>query len=161
MSHPFTQQIMTILNHHFGQSADDIYDKSSLLQYLNIKTKSATRGSKARGSFANLYALYVLVEDYIWHDFHKEGNYTSYEGAKFSDLFKRQRELPFGSKLQNHALNHRVNQEFTKYFSQVEYIPILRDVDTNWGAPIFSTAYNERLPAFSHGCIACSSLCLS
>ena len=131
MSHPFTQQIMTILNHHFGQSADDIYDKSSLLQYLNIKTKSATRGSKARGSFANLYALYVLVEDYIWHDFHKEGNYTSYEGAKFSDLFKRQRELPFGSKLQNHALNHRVNQEFTKYFSQVEYIPILRDVDTN------------------------------
>jgi hypothetical protein len=96
---------------------------------LNIKTKSATRGSKARGSFANLYAVYVLIEDYVNHRFDKEGDYSSYEGAKFLNLFERQRELPFGSRLQNHALNHRMNEEFRKYFSQVEYIPILRDVD--------------------------------
>lgn len=111
--------------------AEDIYEKSPLLQYLNIKTKSAVRGSKARGSFANLYAIYVLVEDYVNHGFDKEGDYSSYEGARFSNLLKRQRELPFGSKLQNHALNHRMNQEFRKHFSQVEYIPILRDVETS------------------------------
>ncbi len=35
------------------------------------------------------------------------------------------------------------------------------DLDSAWGAPVFNTTYNERLPAFSHGCMACSSLCLS
>jgi hypothetical protein len=39
--------------------------------------------------------------------------------------------LPFGRKLQNHALNHRLNEEFRKFFPQVTYIPILRDVQTN------------------------------
>jgi hypothetical protein len=57
--------------------------------------------------------------------------YTKYEGAIFTDLFKRQRELPFGKKLQNHALNHRMNQEFKKYFLTCDYIPILRELKTN------------------------------
>lgn len=39
--------------------------------------------------------------------------------------------MPFGTKLQNHALNHRLNEEFRKYFPTVEYIPILRDSVTN------------------------------
>ena len=29
---------------------------------------------------------------------------------RFSDLLDRQRELPFGQKLQNHALNHRFSR---------------------------------------------------
>ncbi len=41
------------------------------------------------------------------------------------------RELPFGGKLQNHALNHRMNKEFEKYFKVCEFTPILRDVTTN------------------------------
>ena len=131
MEHEFTQQIKTIVHSLFGVVADDIYTKSPLLQYLNIKTRSATRGSKARSSFANLYAVYVLVEDYLKHEFDQTGTYSNYEGAKFTDLLKRQRELPFGSKLQNHALNHRMNEEFRKYFAQVEAIPILRDAETN------------------------------
>jgi hypothetical protein len=131
MEHQFTQEIENILDSYFSEAAEDIYEKSPLLQYLNIKTRSATRGSKARGSFANLYAIYILVEDYVNHGFDKEGNYPSYDGAIYSNLLKRQRELPFGSKLQNHALNHRMNLEFRKYFSQVEYIPILRNVDTH------------------------------
>jgi hypothetical protein len=85
----------------------------------------------ARGSFANLYAVYVLVEDYVRHGFDLRKEYATYEGAKFTDLFRRQRELPFGSKLQNHALNSRMNEEFRKYFPQVEYVPILRDWQTN------------------------------
>ena len=60
-------------------------------------------------------------------------------GAQFSQLFKRQRELPFGSKLQNHALNHRLNEEFRKYFPTEGALPIIRDVSSNryW--------FNERL----------------
>lgn len=131
MEHEFTAQIKEILASQFGKNAGTIYEKSSLLQYMNIKTRSATRGSKARASFANLYAVYVLVEDYLEHSFDKRKGYSEYEGAKFTDLFKRQRELPFGSKLQNHALNSRMNEEFKKFFPQVEYIPILRNLETN------------------------------
>ena len=131
MQHQFSEQIKTIIQTHFEMVSQDIYDKSPLLQYLNIKTRSATRGSKARGSFANIYAIYVLVEDYVFHGFNEQDGYSNYEGAKFTNLLQRQRELPFGSKLQNHALNHRMNEEFRKYFPQVEYIPILRNVETN------------------------------
>lgn len=130
MEHEFTQQIQDVLQSDFGEAAEDIFERSELLQYLNLKTRSATRGSKARGSFANLYALYVLIEDYLSHRFDEKGNYSNYQGAAFTDLFKRQRELPFGSRLQNHALNHRMNSDFRKYFPQIEYIPILRDVET-------------------------------
>lgn len=131
MEHEFTGQIQQVLASAFGEAWEDIYGKSPLLQYLNIKTKSATRGAKARGSFANIYAIYVLVEDYLTNSFDKRKDYSDYEGARFIDLFRRQRELPFGSKLQNHALNSRMNEEFKKYFPQVEYVPILRDVQTN------------------------------
>lgn len=130
MEHEFTPVIFAILDRHFGKKTQDIYGKSPLLQYINLKTVSATRGSKSRSSFANLYALYVLVEDYVQKDFQKRENYSKYEGARFTELFKRQRELPFGSKLQNHALNHRMNQEFRRFFPQVNSTPILRVVET-------------------------------
>lgn len=121
-----------MLHKHFGQHAETIFERSSLLQYLNIKTKSASSGAKSRGSFANHYAVYVLVEDYIRNGFtsDRKGQYQSYQGARFSDIFRRQRELPFGSKLQNHALNSRCNEEFIKYFKASDEGPILRDVDT-------------------------------
>jgi len=131
MEHQFTQQIKAILKQYFGQHSDDLFERSPLLQYLNIKTRSATQGSKTRGNFANLYAIYVLVEDYLAKGFDVSSEYSEYEGSKFTALLKRQRELPFGSKLQNHALNHRVNQEFQKYFYQLQYTPILRDAATS------------------------------
>ena len=131
MEHEFTAQIKQILVEEFDKDAGAIYETSPLIQYLNIKTRSATSGSKARGSFANLYAVYVLVEDYLKNGFDKRRDYSGYKGAKFSDLFQRQRELPFGSKLQNHALNSRMNEEFKKYFPQTEYVPILRNLNTN------------------------------
>ncbi len=130
MEHDFTPVINEILARRFGSAAQDLFEKSPLLQYINLKTISATRGSKARSSFANLYAIFVLVEDYVAHGFHKKGDYSKYEGAQFSKLFKRQRELPFGSKLQNHGLNDRLNGEFRKFFPQVDAQPILRVVET-------------------------------
>jgi hypothetical protein len=103
------------------------------LGYLNNKTRAANRGSKARGAFANHYALYVVVEDYINKGFYSGKTtvpYSKYEGARFSDLFRRQRELPFGAKLQNHALNARLNDEFKKFYPTVGKPPIVRDVAT-------------------------------
>jgi hypothetical protein len=129
MKHGFTGIIDDILKRHYGALAPDVFERSPLLQYLNIKTRSASRGSKSRGAFANHYALYVLVEDYIKAGFldRRRGEYSKYEGARFTDLFRRQRELPFGSKLQNHALNARLNDEFAKYFPTLDAQPILRD----------------------------------
>lgn len=131
MEHTFTVNIKAVLRRNFEKNANDIFDKSQLIQYINEKTRSAGRGSKARGSFANLYAIYVIIEDYIANGFDTKGDYSKYEGALFNKLFARQRELPFGSKLQNHALNNRMNSEFEKYFPTSEYKPILRDQATN------------------------------
>ena len=131
VKHEFTKDIIKILEVEcFGQGKN-LLKASPLLQYLNIKTKAASRGSKSRPSFANLYALYVLIEDYLIHGFDENGEYETYEGAQFSQLFKRQRELPFGSKLQNHALNHRLNEEFKRYFPEEGILPIIRDIQTN------------------------------
>ena len=130
MRHSFTEKIEAILNTHFGKDSSQIFQNSKLIKYLNLKTKSADKGSKSRGSFGNLYAIYVLVEDYINNEFHETGDYSKYEGAKYTDLFQRQRELPFGAKLQNHALNQRMNQEFKKFFPTCSFIPIIRVVET-------------------------------
>jgi hypothetical protein len=131
--HAFTSTIIEVLQRHFGEYAEDIFQASPILGYLNNKTKAANRGSKARGAFANHYALYVVVENYIKNGF-ADGKtampYSKYQGARFSDLFKRQRELPFGAKLQNHALNSRLNDEFKKFYPTVGKSPIVRDVES-------------------------------
>ena len=131
MENIFTTIIKSVLGKMFGRYADEIFEKSQLIQYINEKTRSANRGSKSRSSFANLYAIYVIIEDYIAKGYEQKGDYSKYEGALFNRLFARQRELPFGSKLQNHALNNRVNSEFQKYFPSSEFIPILRNHETN------------------------------
>ncbi|MBT1712169.1 hypothetical protein KK062_28265 [Fulvivirgaceae bacterium PWU5] len=131
MENIFTANIKSVLGKHFEKNADDIFDKSQLIQYINEKTRSANKGSKSRSSFANLYAIYVIIEDYIANGYDQKGDYSKYEGALFNKLFARQRELPFGSKLQNHALNNRMNSEFQKYFPSSEFIPILRNHETN------------------------------
>ncbi|MEG4483681.1 restriction endonuclease [Microcoleus sp. D2_18a_B4] len=132
MEHEFTKIIKTILEDKFGEVGYQILRESQLILYLNIKTKSSNKGSKSRGSFANLYAIYVLVEDYLVKKFHQIGMYSDYEGAVYTNLFKRQRELPFGQKLQNHGLNHRMNEEFEGYFPTCEFIPILRKNNRYW-----------------------------
>jgi hypothetical protein len=131
MEHSFTERITSVLTKDYGDVGGQIFANSPILQYLNIKTRSANRGSKSRSSFGNLYAIYVVVEDYVKKGFHRKNGYKDYEGAKFTEIFRRQRELPFGEKLQNHALNHRLNEEFRKYFPTCDYVPILRDVQTN------------------------------
>ena len=129
--HEFTNTIISQIENFLKIDGKEVLQVSSLMEYINIKTKSANRGSKSRGSFANLYAIYVLIEDYIKVVFTENKDYTKYEGAKFSDLLTRQRELPFGEKLQNHALSHRLNEEFHKYFPASEETVIIRDIPTS------------------------------
>lgn len=131
MEHRFTPIIKAVLSKYFGEQAEFIFENSLLIQYINQKTKSASRGSKSRASFANLYALYVIIEDYVDNKFDVSGKYSKYEGAQYSTLFRRQRELPFGSRLQNHALNNRMNAEFQKFFPTSDISPIIRNLETN------------------------------
>lgn len=127
----FSEIIREILEEHFSEEiAAELLTSSPLIGYLLKKTKAANRGSKSRGSFANLYAIYVLVEDYLRNGFDKRDDYPKYEGARFSDLFTRQRQLPFGAKLQNHALNSRLNDEFHKFYPNENSRPIIRDVQS-------------------------------
>ena len=146
MEKNFLNEIKVILKNDFGETDSKVIFDKPLIQYLVKKTKSVNKGSKSRGSFANLYAIYVLIEDYINKNFDQnDKDYSIYEGAKYSDLLDRQRELPFGAKLQNHALNHRLNEEFKKYFPMIEQIVIIRDTQTNkyW--------FNENLLVYEVG----------
>lgn len=131
MEHLFTEKIKEVLQKHFDNRSGEIFERSLLIQYINEKTRSANKGSKARSSFANLFAVYVVVEDYIENGYDREGNYSIYEGSAFNKLMARQRTLPFGNKLQNHALNNRMNSEFQKFFPSAQFIPILRNLETN------------------------------
>lgn len=131
VKHEFTAIIIRQIEQELHVSGEELINFAPLLEYINIKTRSANKGSKSRGSFANLYAIYVLLEDYIKTVFAEHKKYSEYEGAVFSELFKRQRELPFGAKLQNHALNHRLNEEFRKYFPTSNEQVILRDISTS------------------------------
>ena len=131
MEHTFTKNIKAILSNHFGENGEIVFEQNQLIQYLNFKTRSANKGSKSRGSFANLYAIYVIIEDYLAENYDKQGDYSQFEGTHYAQLLSRQRELPFGSKLQNHALNNRVNAEYQKFFPTSDTIPILRHLATS------------------------------
>lgn len=107
-----------------------IFDSSFLIRYLDKKTRSVDRSSKSRASFANIYAIYVLIQDYL-NVIATKGKYKKYKGMRFSDALKQVRSLPWGEKLQNHALNSRLNEEFRKFFgSETKQLPVLRDLIT-------------------------------
>jgi hypothetical protein len=122
MENIFTANIKSVLQKHFGDKADEIFERSQLIQYINLKTRSANKGSKARSSFGALYSIYTLVEDYIPN---KVGYTTDYEGARQSNLINRQRQLAFGEKLQNHYYQNRTNSEFRKFFPTSEFDRII------------------------------------
>lgn len=110
--------------------AKKIFAESFLIQYLDKKTRSVGRSSKSRASFANIYAIYVLLKDYQSVTATKK-KYQGYEGMRFSDALRQVKMLPWGGKLQNHALNHRLNEEFRKFFgSKTKQLPIIRNLST-------------------------------
>ena len=125
MTHSFTEKIIEILIANFKKDGEQVFQNSDLLKYINYKTKSANSGSKSRGSFGALYSIYTLTEDYCKNNFHKRKDYNIYEGATQKNLIDRQRELPFGRKLQNHYFQNRTNSEFRKLSPLSEFDRII------------------------------------
>lgn len=112
--------IREILEKHFGsKKAEEIYEKSSLLRYLDFKTNAINGNTKSRRSLGNIYAIYSIIYFYTEEKF--TGNdlkYKNFDGFEYTKLFQFYRSLYGGEKLQNHALNSRVNGEFiSKNFS--------------------------------------------
>lgn len=137
--------IANILKEEYPTDYQVIYDNSPLLQYLDMKMAAVHGNSKTRRSLANIYAIYSILYFYQ-HDFYNQKSaYCQFNGYDYIRLFNFYRGLYGGSKLQNHALNSRVNAEFRnkiknvannliitnngKYLIFVDYIYVLgRDI---------------------------------
>lgn len=108
-----------ILKEHYPSDYQKIYDNNKLLQYLDKKMKAVHGNSKTRRSLANIYAIYSILYFYQNDYYEKQEKYRAFEGYDYMRLFNYYRSLYGGSKLQNHALNSRVNGEFRNKFSDV------------------------------------------
>jgi len=97
----------------FSDKIDQLADELNIprhtiaYQFIINNTLASDRGSKARRSLGTLYALYVLCN--AW-------NNNQREGTTFTALMEEMRRLPFGSKLQNHALDNRLNDKIRRGF---------------------------------------------
>lgn len=124
-------QTLNYCNNDLGKT-NFLLSNSLLLKYLEHKTKAINNYdgdiSKSRLSLGNLYSIYAVVENYIVVK--KNGiDYDKYEGMSFTAALQLMRSLKGGSKLQNHAINSRCNDEFKKFFSnKTSLVPIKRDV---------------------------------
>lgn len=109
----------------YGKEWNQIYENSKLIRYLDFKTGAIDGNSKTRRSLANIYAIYSL-SFYYYRDFYNNPEkYKKFQGYEYSLIFNHCRTLYGGEKLQNHALNSRVNGEFlNKFPGSVEPIVI-------------------------------------
>ncbi|MCA6072270.1 MAG: hypothetical protein LE178_01815 [Endomicrobium sp.] len=111
--------IKTILENHFGKEAQDIYNNSYLIRYLDSKTGAIYGDSKTRRSLASIYAIYSILSFYIKDFYNNPKAYKQFEGYDYARLFVFCHGLYGGKKLQNHALNNRVNGEFENKFRAI------------------------------------------
>lgn len=91
---------------------DKLYNDSPLLQYINLKTGAIYGNTKSRRSLANIYAIYAILHYYVEDFYNQPEEYRNFNGYDYTRLFNFYRGLYGGTKLQNHALNSRVNGEF-------------------------------------------------
>lgn len=106
--------IKKILEEQLRESIDieEFYNISPLLKYLDYKMGAIYGNSKSRRSLANIYAVYSILYFYVDDFFSNKEGYKNFDGYEYIKLFNFYRGLYGGSKLQNHALNSRVNGEF-------------------------------------------------
>ncbi len=119
--------IEEILKEHYPLDYQRIYDESLLLQYLDKKMKAVHGNSKSRRSLANIYAIYSILHFYEHDFFEDRDSYRNFAGYDYTRLFNYYRGLYGGNKLQNHALNSRVNGEFKNKFPNVDNELIIID----------------------------------
>lgn len=94
----------------------NLLTSNTLLKYIGRKTQAVTRPSSRRGSYANLGTLLVLLNDFVEN--HEE--YYEYEGMEFNNYLKSVRDIPGCRKIQNHAINHRLNEDYKKLYGRAE-----------------------------------------
>lgn len=104
--------IKEILKREYPNNYQNIYDNSPMLQYLDKKMKAVHGNSKTRRSLANIYAIYSILNFYKSDFYEDKEQYCKFDGYDYMRLFNYYRGLYGGNKLQNHALNSRVNAEF-------------------------------------------------
>lgn len=102
-------------------SKEDL-EQMKIIQYLDMKTGAVDGNSKSRRNFANIYAIYSILHFYQEQFFNQRKKYENFEGYEYTQLFGYYRSLYGGSKLQNHALNTRVNGEFKNIFKEDDLI---------------------------------------
>lgn len=111
--------ITNILKSEYPKDFQKVYDNSPMLQYLDKKMKAIHGNSKTRRSLANIYAIYSILYFYQKDFYKNKAAYRKFEGYDYMKLFNHYRSLYGGSKLQNHALNSRVNGEFQNKIKDV------------------------------------------
>lgn len=105
--------IQDILMGLFPDNYQEIYQSSPLLQYLDAKMGAIYGNSKSRRNLANIYAVYSILYFYRENNYmDRVEDYKIFDGFDYMLLFSFYRKLYGGQKLQNHALNSRVNGEF-------------------------------------------------
>lgn len=92
--------------------SDEIFNNSPLIKYLDSKMGAINGNSKTRRSLANIYAIYSILYFYEKEYYNNKDSYRNFYGYEYTQLFHFYRSLYGGQKLQNHALNSRVNGEF-------------------------------------------------
>lgn len=117
--------IENILQSELGDSYQEFYNASPLLSFLDFKMGAIHGNSKSRRSLGTIYAIYACAYYYAEDYYEQPVQYKQFEGYEFTKLFAFCRQQYGGEKLQNHALNSRVNGEFANKFPSEEKTLIL------------------------------------
>ena len=112
--------IKNIIEKEYGDNYQDLYNQSLLIQFLDKKMGAVHGDSKKRRNLASIYAIYSILFFYKNEFFNNRNKYRDFDGYDYMKLFNHYRSLYGGSKLQNHALNSRVNGEFKNKFRDVK-----------------------------------------
>lgn len=105
--------IKNILVEEYDKKYNEIFEKSFLIKYLDKKTGAIEGDSKTRRSLGNIYAIYSVLYYYVEMGFYNnKEKYKKFEGFEYNTLWTFCKNQYGGNKLQNHALNNRLNTEF-------------------------------------------------
>lgn len=105
--------IKDILQKDYGNNYNEIFNNSPLVKYLDKKTGAIDGDSKTRRSLGNIYAIYSALYYYNEMGFYNnKPKYQKFDGFEYNILWTFCKNQYGGNKLQNHALNNRLNTEF-------------------------------------------------
>lgn len=104
--------IEEILKSDFKENYKNIFKNSELLQYIDKKTNAITGNSKSRKNLGNIYAIYAFLHFYSEKFYNNAEEYKKFDGFEYTDLWNFCKKQYGGEKIQNHALNNRLNTEF-------------------------------------------------